>query len=143
MNVGVGLYVKNSAAAVPFYMQAFGLELGYHVKNDDGSFFHSELIKNGEPFVCVVESRDDVPRNNIVNLGVNLPDAAAVQRAFQCLADGGRVVLPLGSLPWSACCAEVVDRFGVWWYLTVSQCSPGDDFDPDAFNQQTPLPPAE
>lgn len=25
----------------------------------------------------------------------------------------------LGSLPWSSCCANVVDKFGVFWYISV------------------------
>ena len=49
MNIGIGLYVRNSAEAVRFYQEVFELELGYHVKNPDGSYFHSELCKNGEP----------------------------------------------------------------------------------------------
>lgn len=141
MEIGYGIYVKNSAEAVPFYMEAFGLELGYHVKNADGSYFHSSLLKDGREALSVVESRDEMTHNNIVNLGVTLPDEAAVRRAFAMLADGGRVILPLGSLPWSAFCAEVVDRFGVWWYLTVPQRSPGDDFDPDTFDH--PLSPVD
>ena len=38
MRTGIGIYVKNSAEAVDLYKAAFGLELGYHVKNPDGSY---------------------------------------------------------------------------------------------------------
>ena len=40
-----------------------------------------------------------------------------VEKAYALLAKEGTVLLPLGSLPWCSCCAEVVDRFGVYWYL--------------------------
>lgn len=42
-----------------------------------------------------------------------------VRKAYSVLAEGGKVLLPLGSLPWSSCCAEVVDKFGVYWYISV------------------------
>jgi len=35
MGFSVGLYVKNSVEAVELYKAVFGLELGYHVLNDD------------------------------------------------------------------------------------------------------------
>lgn len=37
--VGVGIYVKNSPKAVELYKEVFGLELGYHVLNDDNTYF--------------------------------------------------------------------------------------------------------
>ncbi|MDF2804748.1 MAG: hypothetical protein K0S61_4653 [Anaerocolumna sp.] len=36
---GVGLYVMNGIEAVEMYQSAFGLKLGYHVLNKDGSYF--------------------------------------------------------------------------------------------------------
>jgi len=136
MEIGYGVYVKNSAEAVPFYCQVFGLELGYHVKNADGSYFHSELCKNGREMLSVVESSEAQNSfNNVVCLGVTLPDAVSVEKAFHLLKEEGAVKRPLGSLPWSPCCAEVVDRFGVWWYLTAPQHRPDDDFTPESMKE--------
>ena len=53
MNIGIGVYAKNSKEAVELYCDVFGLELGYHVLNEDGNYFHSELLKDGEPFLAV------------------------------------------------------------------------------------------
>ncbi len=44
---------------------------------------------------------------------------AAVRRAYDALSDGGTVIHPLGPCPWNACCADVIDRFGVFWWLGV------------------------
>jgi len=52
--IGVGIYVKNSSKAIEMYKTAFGLELGYRVLNNDGTYYHLELMKNGERFCCVV-----------------------------------------------------------------------------------------
>ena len=43
--VGVGIYVKNSPAAIALYQSAFDAELGYHVLNEDGTYFHSSLSR--------------------------------------------------------------------------------------------------
>jgi len=130
--IGHTIYVRNSAQAVAVYQEVFGLELGYHVLNADGSFYHSELYANGQEVLSVVETKWENQKNNIVCLGMTLPNELAVRRAFSMLKEGGEVLRPLGALPWSPCCAEVVDRFGVWWYITAPQHRPDDDFDPEA-----------
>lgn len=38
--LGVGIYVKDSPKSVEMYKSAFGLEFGYHVLNDDNTYFH-------------------------------------------------------------------------------------------------------
>ena len=131
VEVGHTIYVKNSAEAVLLYQKTFGLELGYHVKNSDGSYYHSELYSDGHPVLCVAESKEAASENNIVCLGLTLESEQAVRRAYELLCSDGRVKLELTSLPWSPCCAEVVDRFGVWWYITAPQHRPPDDFTPE------------
>ena len=131
--IGVGLYVKNSVEAVELYQKAFGMELGYHVKNADGAYFHAELYQDGEEALAVVEAAaDECPGNQAVQLGVTLANEAEVRRAFELLREGGRVMTPVGPLPWSPCAASVLDRFGVWWYLSMPQHRPPEDFDPNA-----------
>ena len=130
--IGVGIYVKDSPAAVDLYRSAFGLELGYHVLNKDGTYFHSELQRGGEPFCSVVEAKQDtcVDRNPI-ELGVHFDARDEFERAFVLLADGGRVDMAIGELPWSPCAAIVTDRFGVRWFLTLPQHQPADGLSPD------------
>ncbi len=69
MGFSIGVYVKNSAKAVELYQQVFGLELGYHVMNPDGSYFHSELYRNGECFISVVEASRNNVDESLVQLG--------------------------------------------------------------------------
>ena len=130
MRIGIGLYVKDSAAAAELYQEAFGLTLGYHVKNPDGSFYHAELCRDGAEILDVVESPETDARDNVVQVNLILDDEAAVKRAFAVLCVGGTVEAPVGPLPWSPCAATLKDRFGVWWYLSVPQHQPGADFDP-------------
>jgi len=131
VQIGHTIYVLNSAHAVSLYQEAFGLELGYHVKNADGSFFHSELCEKGREILSVVQTQEEHPTNNLVCLGMTLKNEQAVRRAFFLLSQDGDVKRPLGSLPWSPCCAEVIDRFGVWWYITAPQHRPNEFFPPE------------
>ena len=132
MRITTGLYVKNSAEAVALYCEAFGLTLGYHVLNPDGSYFHSELYRGDQELLSVVEAADPPLGNHTVQVGVILDGEAEVRRAFSLLRPGGTVETPLGPLPWSPCAAVVLDRFGVWWYISAPQHYPPKEYDPAA-----------
>ena len=132
MRTGIGIYVKNSAEAVELYQRAFGLELGYHVKNADGSYYHAELWRDGAEILDVVEADCPSPRDDIVQVYMILDGKDEVQNAFDQLRVGGTVLTPLGPLPWSPWAAALKDRFGVWWYISMPQHYPGEDFDPAA-----------
>lgn len=132
MHTGIGLYVKGSAQAVELYKEAFGLELGYHVLNDDGSFFHSELCREGKELISVVENRNEGLKDTIVQVGMLVDNAEQVQKAFDVLSvDAREIDLPVGPLPWSPCATSLTDRFGVWWYISAPQHKPEEDFDPN------------
>jgi PhnB protein len=131
MNIGIGLYVKNSAEAVEFYQKVFGLELGYHVKNPDGTYFHSELYKDGKEFLAVVEASGDAAQEHRVQLGVTLDNEVEVEKAFSFLCVDGTVKMPIGPLPWSPCAAEIIDKFGVWWFITAPMHHPAEDWKPE------------
>lgn len=133
MPFGIGIYIKNSNKAVEAYKSAFGLELGYHVMNDDGeTFFHSELEKNGENMCSVVESKSG---EDCVRFGYTFETREELERAFEILKEGGKVNMEICELPWSPCAAEVKDRFGICWYLTLPEHRPPEDFKPSDCKQ--------
>jgi len=130
--IGVGIYVKNSPKAAALYQSAFALTLGYHVLNKDGTYFHSELLRSGEPFCSVVEARQDTyADSHPIELGVDFGTRDELERAFSLLSDGGRVDMQIGELPWSPCAAIVRDQFGVKWFLSMPQHRPADDWSPE------------
>lgn len=128
--IGVGLCVSDSVAAVKMYTKAFGLTLGYHVLNDDGTYFHSELYKGDEEVLDVVQAPTPKATDIPVQLGFVFDDKDALVRAYELLCEGGRTLMELCSVPWSDCCVEVEDRFGVRWFLTLPMHQPSDDFNP-------------
>lgn len=54
------------------------------------------------------------------SLSIDAPDAAAVDRLFNALAEGGSVTMPAGRTFWSPWFGMVTDRFGVGWMVGVN-----------------------
>ncbi|WP_312431064.1 hypothetical protein [Lacrimispora sp.] len=54
-----------------------------------------------------------------MSYGITFESEEEVKRAYEMLAKDGTVLLELGSLPWSSCCADVVDKYGVYWYIAI------------------------
>jgi PhnB protein len=130
MKLGVTLYIKNTVEAVEFYKEAFGMTLGYNEKFPDGTFMHAVLLRDGHEVFAVSESQNDTFVNIMLSsslkearptmsYGITFDNEDEVKKAYSMLAEGGKVLFPLGSLPWSSCCADVVDKYGVYWHITV------------------------
>jgi PhnB protein len=56
-----------------------------------------------------------------ISLSLALPSEADARRAFDALADGGNVTMPITKTFWSPCFGMVTDRFGLHWMVTVPQ----------------------
>ncbi|MGE5338938.1 MAG: VOC family protein [Gemmatimonadota bacterium] len=53
------------------------------------------------------------------SLSIAVSDVAAADRAFNALADGGTVTMPLAKTFWSPRFGMLTDRFGVGWMIGV------------------------
>jgi PhnB protein len=53
------------------------------------------------------------------SLSLTLPNGTAAERAFNALADGGKVQMPLGKTFFASHFGVVTDRFGVSWMIYV------------------------
>jgi len=53
------------------------------------------------------------------SLSIAVRDEAAAHRAFDALAEGGEVRMPLTKTFWSPCFGMVADRFGLGWMINV------------------------
>ncbi|WP_395738491.1 VOC family protein [Prosthecobacter sp.] len=59
------------------------------------------------------------------SLSLALPDAAATDRVFSALAEGGSVNMPLGETFWSSRFGMLQDKFGMGWMITIDPgCDP-------------------
>ncbi len=53
------------------------------------------------------------------SLSLAVPDEGAAKRAFNALAEGGEVRMPLAKTFWSPCFGMLTDRFGLGWMINV------------------------
>ena len=51
------------------------------------------------------------------SISVQITSTADAERIFACLADGGRVVMPLEKTFWAARFGMLIDRFGIPWQI--------------------------
>lgn len=122
------VYVKNSFEAAEMYCKAFGAEITFHITNNSGTAYeHCELSVNGEGFLALAEAANpcdisivhkmkwETMTFNVFEMG----SEEAVRKAFDVLSDGGAVIHPIGQLPWSKCCATVIDKYGVCWWIAI------------------------
>lgn len=122
------VYVKNSIEAAEMYCKAFGAEITFDIKNDEKTAYeHCELSVNGEGFLAVAEAKNpcdvsfvhkmkwETMTFNVFEMG----SEEAVYNAFIVLIDGGVVIEPIHELPWSKCCATVIDKYGVCWWISI------------------------
>lgn len=132
MKLGATLYITDTPGAAALYQRAFGLSLGYTAMNPDGTYLHASLCRDGQEIFAISESanpallalmrRADLHTNRpTTNLGLGFPTEEEVIRAFTLLAAEGVVTLPLQPLPWCPLAAEVVDKYGVYWYLHLAR----------------------
>lgn len=129
MRLGSTLYIRNTLEAVPFYIEAFGLEHGYSVKHPDGTYMHAALLRDGQEVFCVSECANLPVVNALLttrampptSLGLELPTPEEARRAYDMLARDGNVIRPFDVLPWDGGSADVIDRYGVCWYVCCPQ----------------------
>lgn len=126
------VYVMNSLEAVEIYCKAFGAEVTFAIKNAAGTAYeHCELSVNGEPMLAVAEAAPPYAKPYDVSVihrlkwqtmtfnAFELGSEAAVKNALDVLSDGGVILEPIYELPWNSCCATVIDRYGVCWWIGI------------------------
>lgn len=122
------VYVKNSLEAVANYCRAFGADVTFEIRNADGTAYeHCELSVNGEPILAAAEAPEPydvsvIHKMKLQTMTFNafeLGSPEAVKNALGVLREGGVVVEEIHELPWSKCCATVIDRYGVCWWLGI------------------------
>ena len=112
------IYVKGSLEAVELYQKAFNTTLGYHVKQEDGTFYHSELNVYGQ-IISVAErtDNDDSITGNTMQfcLQFSKEEEDLLKKAYDTLSDDAKILFPLGPCDYSAAAADLIDKFGVRW----------------------------
>lgn len=70
------------------------------------------------------DSCDDKPKFDGFNLALSVATEAEAHRAFDALATGGQIRMPLTKTFWSPCYGMVMDKFGLHWMVMVPGAPP-------------------
>lgn len=77
-------------------------------------------LRIGDSFVMASDGRSTgKPSFQGISLSLTVPDAAAAERAFKALSNGGRVDMPMSKTFFSPAFGMVADKFGVSWMVYV------------------------
>lgn len=128
MKCNAQVYVNNSIEAVETYCRAFGAKISFEIKNADKTAYeHCELSVNDELILAVSETPElyDVSVIHQMKLqtmtfnAYELGSVEAVKNAYDVLSEGGLVLEAIHEVPWSKCCATVIDKYGVCWWIAI------------------------
>ena len=116
------IYAKGSAEAVELYQKAFDAVLGYNVKSEDGTYYHSELNVYGQ--IISVAERTDTDGSITGNtmqfcLQFSNGEENLIRKAYDILTDNGKILFPLGPCDYSTYMTDFIDKFGVRWCLFI------------------------
>ena len=123
--------------ALEFYREALGAEVEMLMRYDESptppppgmlqagfekKIMHASFRVRGVPLMAS-DGCDDKSKFDGMRLALALPTEADAHRAFDALADGGSIEMPLTKTFWSLCYGMVTDRFGLSWMVMVPQAA--------------------
>ncbi len=120
--------------AIDFYRQAVGAEVQMQMLYRDSpdptppgmlppgfesKVMHATLSIGGDVLMMSDGAGEPLAFQGF-SLSLAFPSEAEARRAFDALAEGGQVQMPITETFWSPCFGMLKDRFGVGWMVTVT-----------------------
>ena len=101
-------------------MKAFDSTLGFNVKNDDGSYYHSEINVFGQT-LAVAESKEGTTTGNSMQFALQFEKGQeeVIEKAYNTLKDEDKIIFPLESCNFSPYMTDFIDKFNVRWCLFI------------------------
>ena len=121
-------FAGNCEEAINFYKEALGgkiiqlshmgdgpMEVPEHLK---GKVMHARL-QLGESVLYMSDNFDpaSIRQGNNVHLSLQIDDASELEKLFNNLSAGGKVVRPLEKQFWGAIFGMFTDKFGIHWMM--------------------------
>jgi len=88
-----------------------------------GKVMHSTFAGDGFKFMASDGRPGMVPSptgETEISLSLGMDAVADGERIFNALADGGKITMPFGDVPWGGKFGMVDDRYGVSWMITAA-----------------------
>ncbi len=120
------MFTGQAEEAMTFYVSLFPgskmdsiVRYGPEGPGAEGTVMQAAFTLDGRQFRCI----DSPPVHAFgftpsISMFVECEDAAAVDRLFAALSDGGQALMPVGEYPFSPRYGWVNDRFGVSWQIS-------------------------
>ena len=121
--------------AIEFYRKALGAEVetimrykespeppppGMVPPGFENKIMHASLTIGQTTMMASDGSSADKPSFEGFSLGLQVSNEAQASRAFDALADGGKIKMPLTKTFWSPLFGMLEDRFGIGWMINLA-----------------------
>jgi len=121
------LFVASVDEAFEFYKNALGMEAvphhGYDILTLAGQHFYNIFEAPADEHQMLTQTTFKSRHRLFAN--VELTTEAEVQHAANALVtDGGKIIDSPRPLPWSPCAADVLDKYGVKWFISMPMLAP-------------------
>ncbi|RAJ85321.1 putative 3-demethylubiquinone-9 3-methyltransferase (glyoxalase superfamily) [Chitinophaga dinghuensis] len=121
------MFEGQADAAIALYTSLFKNSSVEHIKRygpegpgKEGSVLHALFTLNGMQVMCIDSYVNHAfTFTPSMSLYVNCTTDEEIDTLFKALSEGGSVLMPLDSYPFSKKFGWVNDRFGVSWQLTL------------------------
>ncbi|WP_426450188.1 VOC family protein [Paenibacillus sp. S-38] len=122
------MYGEDVRRQAAFYAEALGGKINAVMTYGEGGFgsgedqekaMHLELEAAGLLFYLADVIRGPVVRGSALDLNLEFPKEDEARRAFEGLAAGGEILMPLEMVFWGALFGRVRDRYGVQWQIST------------------------
>ena len=121
------LLVRDLDEAFDFYKNVFGMKEvfhhGYNILELNGEHFYSIFEVSAEEHDLFIKMMF-AASYRILNAGIELQTEAEVRSIYELLTEDGQVVNTVGPRPWTPCAADVIDKYGVGWFVSMPMSSP-------------------
>ena len=120
--------------ALHFYRESLGASIDFMMRFSDSpepmppgmlqAGFENKVMhascRIGEVLIMASDGCDDKSKFDGFRLALGVPTEAEAHKAFNALAKGGSIMMPLSKTFWSRCYGMVTDKFNVGWMVMVS-----------------------
>jgi len=115
------IFVKESAQALKFYQKAFDARLLCSYPDNGEPLSHAELDIYGQVLAICETLENEVTAGNSMQFCLHFGEGkeAVVQKIYDVLKDGAKIIYPLSPVDFSPLLADLVDKYGVRWCIFV------------------------
>lgn len=114
MNLYISLFDNSEIVNITRY--------GANEVGKEGTVMHAIFSLNGQEYMCIDSYvKHEFTFTPAMSLYVTCDTVEEIDKVFEKLSEGGKILMPLGSYPFSERFGWVNDKYGVSWQLTFEK----------------------